>query len=131
MHYYLNLSKDIKVDDRLTTIISVFIRDNFFDYDDIDEEEFERICQIVYNVYLSNDDITLEDIIDIIYQLTINKEDNVCNFFEADGNVYDFYAVVFCPFVPRFCRCGCFDDKSCVIIPKTCLFQLFCPEVHN
>lgn len=78
MHYYLNLSKDIKVDDRLTTIISVFIRDNFFDYDDIDEEEFERICQIVYNVYLSNDDITLEGIIDIIYQLTIDKEDTKC-----------------------------------------------------
>ena len=78
MHYYLNLSKDIKVDDRISTIISVFVRDNFFDYDDIDEEEFERICQIVYNVYISNDDITLENIIDIIYQLTINKEDTKC-----------------------------------------------------
>ena len=78
MHYYLNLSKDIKVDDRISTVISVFIRDNFFDYDDIDEEEFERICQIVYNVYISNDDITLEDIIRIIYQLTIDKEDTKC-----------------------------------------------------
>lgn len=78
MHYYLNLSKDIKVDDRIPTIISVFIRDNFFNYDDIDEEEFDRICQIVYNVYISNDDITLEDIIRIIYQLTIDKEDTTC-----------------------------------------------------
>lgn len=78
MHYYLNLSKDIKTDDRLSTIISVFVRDNFFDYDDIDEDEFERICQIVYNVYIRNDDITLEQIMNIIYQLTLDKEDTKC-----------------------------------------------------
>lgn len=78
MHYYLNLSKDIKTDDRLSTIISVFVRDNFFDYDDIDEDEFERICQIVYNVYITNDAITLEQILYIIYQLTRDKEDTKC-----------------------------------------------------
>lgn len=78
MHYYLNLSKDIKTDDRLSTIISVFVRDNFFDYDDIDEDEFERICQIVYNVYITNDYITLEQIMNIIAQLTLDKEDTKC-----------------------------------------------------
>ncbi len=65
---YFELSKDIKPDDRIKTIVSLFVRDNFYDEGYIkDEDEFERICSIVYDVYIDMDDVKLESIIEAIW----------------------------------------------------------------
>ena len=65
---YFDLSKDIKPEERIMTIISLFVRDNFYDEGYIkDEVEFERICNIIYDVYIDMDDVKLESIIEAIW----------------------------------------------------------------
>lgn len=73
---YFELSKDIKPEERIITIISLFVRDNFYDEGYIkDEIEFERICSIIYDVYIDMDDVKLESIIEAVWDTMGSNKD--------------------------------------------------------